>query len=223
MVSPGALASHGRPAQANSHGSLPFILAIFAVAPLALDHLGVFQKSLVQPSPAPSHNNIASYTSIQSPEPTTYFKYYVLYMKLILGFFYGHAIPFLFNVAASVIRWLAHPPLILVSISLALLAPIGFFVRVILLALVQTPWSWVKWLADLLYPVYMFFGVAALAGASLGLCGAGFAKALLLFLGEAWSSYLEERVDGEVEAYQEEVRLAKLRRRLRGKRRARSR
>ncbi|KAG8901181.1 hypothetical protein FRB99_005490 [Tulasnella sp. 403] len=82
-------------------------------------------------------------------------------------------IDFPYYLLSWVLTICAMPITLLYYILNQLLAPVIILAQVVFDVFIRTPWNALTWVLALLYPVYVFCGIAALVGAVCGLAGAG--------------------------------------------------
>jgi len=127
----------------------------------------------------------------------------VPYLRQLPNLFpYLLSLPYLLRVVffdwpIAVARPLLIPISYLFYVLGQLFAPVIILAQVVFDIAIRAPWNAIVWVAGLLYPVYVFCGVAALVGALFGLAGVGVGK-LGLWLastddGEEWGSAPDPR------------------------------
>lgn len=102
----------------------------------------------------------------------------------------GYTKPFFIDLPLAIGRYILLgvylPIAYLFHTLLAILSPVWVLLEVTVGIFVVAPFNALSWLAGLMFPVYVFCGVAALVGALLGLMGVGIGNAgLYLVSGEA--------------------------------------
>jgi hypothetical protein len=113
----------------------------------------------------------------------------------IIRLVFLQAVPTFTILIYQALRWMVNPLAVTASMIVVVLKPIILYGQIMFFVLVQTPVRCILWCLGLVFPLYIFVGVAALFGASIGYGGAGFARALLVFLMQTWRSIVGEDVE----------------------------
>lgn len=105
---------------------------------------------------------------------------YIKQLPELYPYIRSYVKPFLISLPFAVAKFiflLFWKPLSYVLFVIAkILAPVWVLCQVVFEILIRIPWNVLVWLSGILYPIYVFCGVAALVGGLLGLLGVGMGK-----------------------------------------------